>query len=127
MSQHKRNTELAHQAIRKKSDVMFKRVMAIIEKMKVDNEPINFNSVATTTGVSKSWLYRHGELCAVIDDLRATQSAGRPAPRAMPDNESKNAVIDALKRRIQKLEAENKELRMQVEIVYAELHLRSNK
>lgn len=122
MSQHKRNTEFAHQAIRKKSDTMFKRVMTIIDKMKGDNEPINFNSVATITGVSKSWLHRHKELSAVIGDLRATQPDSRPSSRTATDSESKNAVIDALKRRIQKLEAENKELRMQVEIVYGELH-----
>lgn len=122
MSQHKRNTDLAHQAIRKKSDAMFKRVMAIIDKMKIDNEPINFNSVATITGVSKSWLYRNDELCDVIEELRAAQPDNRPAFRTA-DSESKNAVIDALKKRIQKLEAENKELRMQVEIAYGELHL----
>lgn len=127
MSQHKRNTELAHQAIRKKSDTMFKRVMAIIDKMKADNEPINFNSVANITGVSKSWLYRHDELCAVIEKVRAAQPDNRPASRPTADNESKNAVINALKQRIQKLEAENKELRMQVEVVYGELHLLSNK
>lgn len=34
-----------------------------------------------------------------------------------------SAIIDALKQRIKKLEAENKELRIQVEIIYGELHL----
>lgn len=125
MSQHKRNTEIAHEAIRKKSDAMFKRVMASIDKMKTDNNPVNFNSVAKNTGVSKSWLYRHEELSAVIEDQRATQPANCPS-RSSPDIESKNAIINALKQRIEKLEAENKELRIQVEIVYGELHLRRN-
>jgi hypothetical protein len=127
MSQHKRNTDTAHEAIRKKSDAMFKRVMAIINKMKVDNESINFNSVAKVASVSKSWLYRHEELSAVIEELRTAQPDDRPASRITSDNESKNVIIDALKQRIQKLESENKELRIQVEIVYGELHLLSKK
>lgn len=89
--------------------------------MKVDNNLINFNSVAKVTGVSKSWLYRHDEISTVIEELRSTQRESRPS-RIAADSESKNAVIDALKQRIQRLESENKELRMQVEIFYGELH-----
>ncbi|MHB1949771.1 MAG: DUF6262 family protein [Gammaproteobacteria bacterium] len=125
MSQHKRNTELAHQAIRKKSEIMFKRVMAAIDKMKADNLPINFNNVAKITGVSKSWLYRHNELSIAIEEQRSAHPDNRSS-RSTTDSESKNAIIDSLKQRIQKLEAENKELRIQVEVAYGELHMKIN-
>lgn len=85
---------------------------------------INFNSVANESGITKATLYNNKEIRSRIEKLREQQSQV-PTPsevkRKMHDN-NKDAIISSLKRKIKRLEEENKELREQVKVNYAEIY-----
>jgi hypothetical protein len=100
------------------------KVDKAIQRLVRANDPINFNSVASEAGVAKATLYNNRELRERIESLRQ-QQAEAPTPkqikREMNEN-NKDAIIDSLKRRIKKLEEENKELRGQLKVVYADVY-----
>ncbi|MBP1931846.1 DUF6262 family protein [Ammoniphilus resinae] len=85
---------------------------------------INFNSVSSESGVSKATLYNNAEIRERIDTLRQ-QQAQVPTPKQLKremDENNKDAVIASLKRRIKKLEDENKQLREQLKVAYADVY-----
>lgn len=87
------------------------------------NGSINFNSVAKEAGVAKATLYNQPELRERIEILRQQQTQAPTAKqikREMNGN-NKDALIESLKRKIQKIEEENKQLRGQLKVAYAEV------
>lgn len=72
----------------------------------------------------KATLYNNPNIKERIEGLRLQQSKV-PTPsqvkREMDEN-NKDAIIASLKRRIKKLEEENKELKEQVKISYADIY-----
>ncbi|PGD62737.1 transposase, partial [Bacillus toyonensis] len=88
------------------------------------NEKINFNSVSSEANVSKATLYNNKDFRSRIETLRE-QQAQVPTPKQAKRemNESnKDALIASLKRKNQKLEEENKQLREQLKVAYAEVY-----
>ncbi|WP_026011231.1 DUF6262 family protein [Paenibacillus sp. OSY-SE] len=86
-------------------------------------ENINFNSVAVDAGVSKATLYNNPEIRGRIESLRQ-QQAQVPTPKQIKremDKNNKDAIIASLKRKMYRLEEENKELRLQLKFSYAEV------
>ncbi|MBT2681806.1 transposase [Bacillus sp. ISL-35] len=101
----------------KKANDALKRLVKI-------NGNINFNSVANEAGVSKATLYNHPEIRDRIETLRQQQSCAptlKQTKREMDEN-NKDAMINSLKRKINKLENENKQLREQLKVSYAEVY-----
>jgi hypothetical protein len=86
------------------------KVEEAIKRLTKSSRAINFNSVAEEAGVSKTTLYNHSELKERIDFLRNQQEKSLQDSRIKRDENNQNAVIASLKRRIEKLEAKNKEL-----------------
>jgi ABC-type phosphate transport system auxiliary subunit len=87
-------------------------------------KPINFNIVANESGVTKATLYNTPNIKERIERLRLQQSKV-PTPSQVKthmDDNNKDAIIASLKRRVKKLEEENKELREQVKIGYADIY-----
>lgn len=74
--------------------------------------------------VLQKTLYDNKNIRERIEQLRYQQSQV-PTPaqvkREMDDN-NKDAIIASLKRKIKRLEAENKELKQQIKINYAEIY-----
>lgn len=96
----------------------YQKVDAGIKRLIRANLSINFNSV------SKATLYNTEELRNRIEMLRQQQSqvpTPKQAKREM-DNNNKDAVIASLKRRMKKLEDENKKLREQLKVSYANIY-----
>ncbi|PEB38384.1 transposase [Bacillus pseudomycoides] len=88
------------------------------------NETINFNSVASEAGVAKATLYNNRELRGRIETLRQ-QQAQAPIPKQIKreiNDSNKDAILESLKRRIKKLEDENKQLREQLKVAYADVY-----
>lgn len=87
-------------------------------------KPINFNSVANESGITKATLYNNPNIKERIEGLRLQQSkVPTPSQVKREMNESnKDAIISSLKRKIKKLEEENKELKEQVKISYADIY-----
>ncbi|OOM81962.1 hypothetical protein CLPUN_06770 [Clostridium puniceum] len=100
------------------------KVDEAIQRLIKAQKPINFNSVANEGGVTKATLYNNKDIKERIETLRLQQSKV-PTPsqvkREMDEN-NKDAIIASLKRKIKKLEEENKELKEQLKISYADIY-----
>ncbi|MBP3904665.1 transposase [Turicibacter sanguinis] len=123
MSDYDRKTHLqqVHEQRRKKTN---ERVDKAIKRLLLAQEPINFNSVAKESGVSKATLYNHDTIRERIERLR-TQQEQSPTPKQIKrvrTDETKDAIIESLKIRIKRLEAENKKLKEQVKSFHAKIY-----
>ncbi|MFJ8099974.1 DUF6262 family protein [Lysinibacillus sp. NPDC096212] len=101
-----------------------RKIDEAIKRLIRANEKINFNSVASEADVSKATLYNNKAFRSRIETLRNQQSQV-PTPKQVKRemNESnKDALIASLKRKNQKLEEENKQLREQLKVAYAEVY-----
>ena len=101
-----------------------KTVDDAIQRLIRANDNINFNSVAEEAGISKATLYNNPEIRERIEALREQQaqvSTPKQIKREMDEN-NKDAIIVSLKRKIKKLDEENKELREQLKFAYAEVY-----
>lgn len=100
------------------------KVDKAIQRLINTQKSINFNSVANESGVTKKTLYDNENIRERIETLRYQQSQV-PTPsqvkREMDEN-NKDAIIASLKRKIKRLEEENKELKEQIKINYAEMY-----
>ena len=95
-----------------------------IKRLIKAQKPINFNSVANESSITKATLYNTPNIKERIEQLRLQQSklsTPSQVKREMDEN-NKDAIIASLKRRIKKIEGENKELREQVKISYADIY-----
>lgn len=123
MSNYNR-TEHLKELHSKRKAITQEKVDNAIQRLIKAKKAINFNSVASESGITKKTLYDNNEFRERIGNLRHQQSQV-PTPsqikREMNDN-NKDAIIASLKRKIKKLEEENKELKEQIKINYAEIY-----
>jgi hypothetical protein len=100
------------------------KVDKAIQRLIKSQKSINFNSGASESGVTKKTLYDNNDIRERIETLRH-QQLQVPTPsqvkREMDDN-NKDAIIASLKRKIKRLEKENKELKEQVKVNYADIY-----
>ncbi|MCR9037741.1 DUF6262 family protein [Bacillus sp. 7D3] len=95
-----------------------------IKRLVRNNQGINFNSVASEAGVTKAMLYNNAILREQIETLRQQQIKDPSAKQVkykMNEN-NKDAIIESLKRKVKRLEYENKDLRAQLKESYAEVY-----
>jgi hypothetical protein len=104
-----------------------RRAETAIAQLLKEHRPINFKTVAEAAGISTGWLYGHDALKERIMHLRGQQTPtvqGKTPPREQASSASKDAIIVALRQRIQKLEKENRDLKQQVEVANGLLYQR---
>lgn len=106
----------------KKTSVTIDRALQALEEMKAGNLVINFNSLANYAKISKAWLYRNPDIRKEILDLRSKTPIKKRSVNLPRMIAKKDSEINRLKKRISDLENKNKKLRVQLEIVYGELH-----
>lgn len=118
MGNYDRKNQMKEIHKRKKANTEIK-VNSAIEKLLKENIEINFNVVSKYANVSKATLYNHKEIRNKIEELRKhnTQSNVIQAK-----NDGKNAIIESLKRKIKKLEKENKALKNEVNVLYNKMY-----
>jgi Family of unknown function (DUF6262) len=117
--QWQRNIEGLRANAKKKAAATEQRAEAAIALLIKEQRPINFQTVAQTAGISTAWLYEHEAIKERIIHLREQQTPKariKIAPREQASSASKDAMIAALRQRIQKLEKENSDLKRQVEV-----------
>jgi predicted transcriptional regulator len=123
MAEYDRKEQL--KAIHKsRKSATHQKVDVAIQRLVRANGAINFNSVANEAGVSKATLYNNQELRQRIEALRRRQAQAptqKQIQREINDN-NKDAIIESLKRRIKKVEAENKRFREQLKVAYADVY-----
>lgn len=123
MSDYNRSEQLKELHSKRKA-ITQEKVDKAIQRLIKSQKAINFNSVASESGVSKKTLYDNKIFRERIETLREQQShVPTPAQvkREMNDN-NKDAIIASLKRKIKRLEEENKELREQLKVNYADIY-----
>lgn len=119
---HKRNTEGLRQHAREKHDRARYKCEQAIKGLLRERKKINFKRVADAANVSPSWLYKQKDLREQIAYLRHAENSKIIIPKNEQANlASKNQIIAALRLRISTLEAENRDLRQQHEVLYGEL------
>ena len=123
MTEYDRSAHLKAVHAQRKANT-YQKVDEAIKRLIRANKNINFNSVSSEADVSKATLYNNKDIRERIETLRQ-QQAQVPTPkqvkREMNEN-NKDALIESLKRKVKKLETENKELREQLKFAYAEVY-----
>lgn len=109
---HKRNVEgvLAH--AKAKSKKASEKVENAIKEAIKEKRVINFNNIAKSANVSKSYLYNNKEYRERIESLRKQQSEVKSTKsiKYNTNDKSKDTIIESLRYRIKWLEKENKNL-----------------
>ncbi|KXI79846.1 transposase [Bacillus cereus] len=106
--------------------VTSQKVDEAIQRLLRTSQNINFNSVANEAGISKATLYNNRNFRERIESLRQQQAqtpTKKQIKREMSDS-NKDVIIESLKRRIKKVEEENKQLRNQLKVAYADVYKR---
>lgn len=108
----------------KRKSITSHKVNEAIQRLVRANKNINFNSVADEAGVSKATLYNNSDLRKRIEFLRKKQSNSlNPKQiKCKMSNSNKDAIIESLKRKIKKLEEDNKDLRKQLKVAYGDIY-----
>ena len=108
----------------KRRAITQEKVDKAIQRLIKAQKAINFYIVANESGITKKTLYDNKDIRERIEILRYQQSQV-PTPsqvkREMNDN-NKDAIIASLKRKIKRLEEENKELKEQLKVNYADIY-----
>ncbi|MEH7491273.1 DUF6262 family protein [Neobacillus niacini] len=121
---HKRNTEAVVAYAKKKKEDTIEKVEQAINQLIKQNVRINFNTVTTAAGVSKSYLYNQPELRERIETLRKQQREIK-SPKIVRKNmsdENKDSLIQVFRDRIRELEKENKQLKDEIKRVNGKLY-----
>jgi hypothetical protein len=112
----RRNAQQRHQQTAHRADEGIRRLLQ-------EGRPVNFQAVAEAARVSTAWLYQHSEIRERIEHLREQQSLQvSSAPKMRASEASKDAMQATLRQRVKQLEAENRELKQQLEVVYGQLY-----
>lgn len=116
---HQRNVEGLRENAQKKRQEAIERTEQGIRQLLKEGRSINFKTVASVSNVSTAWLYKEPEIKARIEHLReqGTQKKSVP-PQQKATDASGNAKYQALKKRLQEVEAENRGLRNHLEAVH---------
>lgn len=91
-----------------------RRAEEALRQLDKHGRPITFAAVADAASVSRSWLYRQTDIRAEIDRLRAAPGAGVLPSAQRASAESARRQREALFDQIQRLKAENRQLREEV-------------
>ncbi|MBN8251570.1 DUF6262 family protein [Priestia flexa] len=123
MTEYDRSAHLKAIHAKRKANT-YKKVDEAIKRLIRINEKINFNSVSNEAVVAKATLYNNRDLRDRIELLRQQQSqvsTSKQIKLEMTQN-NKAALIASLKRKNQKLEEENKQLKEQLKIAYGDVY-----
>ncbi len=100
------------------------KVNKAIERLIKTGAKINFQSIAREANVSVPYLYKYPELKERIQQLRSNQTQMPSSPVNQPSVTAKShsQIVGRLKKRIQQLEAENKELKRKNEALAGQVY-----
>jgi len=101
-------------AARRRAEQTRGRAIAALRRMDATGQRINFDTVAREAGVSRSWLYTQDDLRAEIEGIRQRRPAASPAPPPQRQRASDVSLLrrlEAATARVQRLEADNQQLR----------------
>jgi hypothetical protein len=118
------NTEPLLRSIEDKKQKAKQKVESTIKEMIKQKEKINFNSVSAKSGVSKPFLYKYSDIRSRIETLRK-QEEKLDTPNQVKRNmteQSKDVIIESLRKKIKHLEDENKKLNERLKVDWAAIY-----
>jgi small-conductance mechanosensitive channel len=101
-------------AARRRAEQARQRAITALRRMDNTGQPVTFEAVAATAGVSRSWLYAQADVRVQIERLRQQQrdTASPPIPsQQRATAASLHRRLEAATARIRNLEADNQQLR----------------
>ena len=103
----------------KRKEEARKRAQEAVRELQKAYESINFNSVPECSGVSKSFLYDDPESRKLIEECGAFETGDAILRHRKYDKtaRSKDVIINAKDKCIAKLEAENRKLKHEIELL----------
>jgi hypothetical protein len=101
--------------------VRFSGGKSTIQSLAAENKVINFNSVAKAANVGKTWLYKESDIKEKILKYREHKDQKISNKQISSSAASKENILQMLRNRIKEIEAENRELKKQIEILYGQL------
>ena len=115
-----RNIDGLRKSAHERSAAVRHRAEEAIALLVREHRPITFRAVAHESGVSSAWLYQHDDIKVQIMQLRHQQLTPKiSVPAQEPASDlSKDNLLRMLSARVKRLEAENKDLRKQLEVAY---------
>jgi hypothetical protein len=106
------NTRFLVQAARRRSQATRERAIRALRRLVAAGEPVTFDTVAHTAGVSRSWLYAQPDLRLEIGRLRAHHRQGQERASSAPSVPARQRASDAsLRQRLEAVNAESRRLR----------------
>ncbi|MBM6645849.1 transposase [Bacillus sp. RIT809] len=107
-----------------KSKATSTRVENAIKKAIKERARINFNSIATSANVSKSYLYNNKDFRVRIETLRRQQNEVKNVKsiKHNTSDKSKDTIIEALRHKVKELEKENKKLTGENKLLLGKLY-----
>ena len=102
------NSRFIVQAARRRSQATREQAVRALRRLAASGDPVTFDSVARTAGVSRSWLYAQPDLRAELERLRALSTR---APTSPPVPAQQRATDASLRRRLEAVNAEIRRLR----------------
>lgn len=114
-------TKNLEESWKRRTEASRAKALNAVRQLEAENEPVNFNSVHLRSGVSKHYLYKDQDVRSRIEESRKNEEARKIAWHSKYDktSKSKDVIIEAKDKRIAKLEAENKQLRHELEMLRA--------
>ena len=104
------NTRFLIQAAHQRSQATRQRAIQALRDLAAASDPITFQTIARTAGVSRSWLYAQPDPRAELERLRALSTR---APTSPPVPAQQRATDASLRRRPEAVNAEIRRLRTQ--------------
>jgi len=119
-----RNTSGLAAHAKQRAECKQQQVEQAISKLLRENRLVNFNTVATSAGVTKAYLYNHPELRDRIEALRASQRNNLAPQRTLSRRTegSREVLLAAKDRRIKELEQENQRLKEELKMALGKLY-----
>ena len=118
------STKGLNEYAKQKTQLTLEKVDKTIRELSLSEQKINFNSVCSLSGVSKTFLYNNKDIKKRIEELRDKQTSNVMNQRAKYDKtaKSKDIIIMAKDKKIKELEEENKKLKEQLELLRGKLY-----
>jgi hypothetical protein len=119
-----RNTSGLVAHAHRRAEISRARVQTAIEALLRTGRPITFQAVAAAAQVSKAYLYQQPALRKRIEHLRTQTVAPQQSTQSARSDKSAGVLLAAKERRIKQLEAENRQLRAELQGALAQLYER---
>ena len=124
---HKRNVEGLRNSATKKKEQVLKRAENAIHCLLKEGRPVNFKTVAEAGDLSIPYLYKNQAIRERIEHLRKRlHSSVAVESKVTASDDSKEAMLAALREKIKELRKENESLRRQIEVAYGLIYQQSN-